>query len=300
MALARACQACGSQKSRVVHGSRISGVRPDDVRISAKDYGAHLPIDECCDCGLWFVRPENIPGNLLEAYKKFSDDEYEEEIRNRGVAFGRILDRVEKILPQKGRLLDVGCATGYLARMARDRGWQAEGTEPSAWAAAVARKKHGIDVAECGIMDMKEDGPPFDAVMLLDVIEHVEDPGAVLAKIRSLLKKGGVLCLVTPNRKALIARIFGKRWWHIRLAHLYYFDRATIGKLLERQGFAVHSTRRYAWHFSLQYVLERLGQLPVLRRLDGAFAWLARRPLSKRIVIPLLLGDSLEIYATSR
>ena len=64
---------------------------------------------------------------------------------------------------------------------------------------------------------------------LVDVIEHVADPLALLRGARDYVAPGGLVLLVTPDVDSVAARLFGKRWWHLRLAHVGYFNRRSLG-----------------------------------------------------------------------
>jgi SAM-dependent methyltransferase len=93
--------------------------------------------------------------------------------------------------------LDVGCDTGlFLERFARLYGTQPHGVEINARAAAMARTR-GMDVQNTVLAGADLSG--FDLVTLIDVIEHVADPMALLADVRSRLRPNGLVYLETPN-----------------------------------------------------------------------------------------------------
>ncbi|OGD11187.1 MAG: hypothetical protein A2Y86_04285 [Candidatus Aminicenantes bacterium RBG_13_62_12] len=162
--------------------------------------------------------------------------------------------------------------------------------EVSAWAAGVAGKKYGLSLHVGDFVEMDIARDRFEAVAMVDIIEHLASPAPAAAKAWQALKPGGVLCLVTPDIHSLAARLAGPRWWHLRPGHLSYFSRRSLAVLLGRAGFRVLELRRYAWTFSAQYLLSRL---PFFRR------WADSRSASflRGIPIQLALGDSFEIYA---
>lgn len=139
-----------------------------------------------------------------------------------------------------GKLLDVGCGNGvFLAKM-RDLGWDVVGLEPDHQAAEIARKAFGLTVYEGSIEETSLPAEAFDAVTLSHVIEHTLDPVAVLRECRRVLKSGGVLVAVTPNRNSLGRRFFGPAWVHWDPPrHVYAFTKSTLGTLIERAGLEI-------------------------------------------------------------
>jgi 2-polyprenyl-3-methyl-5-hydroxy-6-metoxy-1,4-benzoquinol methylase len=167
--------------------------------------------------------------------------------------FAEILDELE---PHRGegRLLDVGTSIGLFLRLALDRGWTGLGTEFGRRALAYARDEIGVEAVDTPIEELSG---TYDVVTVLSVLEHVNQPRAFLREIVRLLKPGGVTYLVVPNVDSLACRVL-----HEHAAtfdgrnHLLYFSPRTLRELLEREGFAVLSTRtRVA---SLDPVLEWL------------------------------------------
>jgi 2-polyprenyl-3-methyl-5-hydroxy-6-metoxy-1,4-benzoquinol methylase len=175
--------------------------------------------------------------------------------------------------------------------MARERGWQPEGVEPSAWAVETAGDRYGLQI-HCGdfeTSDLPKDR--YEAVTMVDFIEHVPDPMAAIIKAREILCGDGILCIVTPDIRSLAARAAGSRWWHYRPAHLAYFTHRSLQALLGRAGLRILKTRRYAWTFSAHYLLTRVAFMRFLVKNQSLAS------IFSRIPIKLALGDSFEIYA---
>jgi 2-polyprenyl-3-methyl-5-hydroxy-6-metoxy-1,4-benzoquinol methylase len=164
--------------------------------------------------------------------------------------FTRYLDTLERAVPG-GRLLDVGCAAGLFLDVARARGWEVEGVEISDHAASVAREKRGLEVIVGDVMDISLPEQHFDAVSMLDVLEHIIEPGTLLDRVRGLIKPGGALMLVLPNDRNLTTMTamtayrasmgtvaYPASRVH-QIYHVTYFTPATITALLQRHGFEV-------------------------------------------------------------
>lgn len=157
------------------------------------------------------------------------------------------------------RLLDVGAATGLFVERARTRGWEATGIEPSEWASAYARDTLGQPVMTGTLATLGVPEGTLDAVTMWEVIEHLPDPAAELARIRRVLRPGGFLALTTPDARSLVTRALGKRWpgWSKVPEHLFFFDRATLVRLLQQSGFRVVTSRYVPLFVSLGYLVDR-------------------------------------------
>lgn len=143
-----------------------------------------------------------------------------------------------------GALLDVGCGNGeFLVRM-RGRGWAVKGVEPDPTSAAFATTHHGLDVISGTVEDAGLQRDAFDVVTMSHVIEHVHDPIEVLKECKRLLKPGGRLIVVTPNRQSLGRVVFRSRWhgWDVP-RHLYAFSRRSLRACAARAGLEVDELR---------------------------------------------------------
>ena len=193
-----------------------------------------LPALVCSACGLVFLHPEP---ELPEMYNESYYDHWMREGDLRTLFEMKIrtsLDALARVGARQGKLLDVGCAHGYMLEAARQRGFTAYGLEVSP-AAGVARSR-GFTVA--GRLDeMAETG--FRAITLVDVIEHVSGPREFLAQLRERLLSGGSLVLITPDVSSLAARVLRTRWPHFKVEHVCYYSPRSLRGLLERLGFQV-------------------------------------------------------------
>jgi 2-polyprenyl-3-methyl-5-hydroxy-6-metoxy-1,4-benzoquinol methylase len=286
-----ACPVCGSGdvstwKRRTFDYLALS---TDQVKVTDSEYGKIWDLSRCASCGHIFADPSPSPEYIASLYSRVEDPSYDEEAEGRARNFLSIFRTLEKFRPAKGRLFDVGAATGILLALGRARGWTPAGVEPSGWAVARAAERHGLSLIHGTLDDVAESLGPFQAVTMVDIIEHTPRPREAVAKARALLEDGGLVCLVTPDIHSPAARIAGKRWWHLRPGHLAYFSRTSLDRLLADAGFRVVERKRYAWTFSAHYLATRF--------LPRAFASGRGASLLKRIRIKLALGDSFEITA---
>lgn len=144
------------------------------------------------------------------------------------------------------RLLDVGCGDGRLLSLLRELGppdWQPVGLEFDAGAVASCRAK-GFEVHAERVEDFAEkpgERGRYDAVIMLQLIEHVEDPALICERVHALLKPGGVFIIETPNLGGLDYRLFRGRWWgHYHFPrHWNLFSTAALVRMLEERGFEI-------------------------------------------------------------
>lgn len=140
------------------------------------------------------------------------------------------------------RILDVGAATGEFVAIARDRGYDVEGLEPSSWAVAVARDQ-GVELFEGSLSELPpERCRPADVVTLWHVLEHVPDPSELLGEIRKMLSTGGRVVVEVPNRQSSESQRLGKAWSGAQLEeHVTHFSPDGIRRLFRRNAFTIDS-----------------------------------------------------------
>jgi len=290
---AERCPACGGARFRPWRKGNFDAARldKDQIKITDSQYGKIWDLARCEDCGHTFADPAPEPAFLAGLYGQVEDPAYDAEAEGRARNMVGLLDNLESLCPERGRIFDVGAATGILLGLARERGWTPDGVEPSAWAVAYARTARGLTLRQGAFEEIGIEPGTCRAVTMVDLIEHTPTPRAAVARARDLLAPGGILCLVTPDIHSLSARLAGRRWWHLRPGHVAYFSKRSLAALLGSAGFAIVRRRRYAWTFSAHYLITRIGFLrPLVKGRRTALFF-------KRIPIKLALGDSFEIYA---
>ncbi len=217
----------------------VSSVANASLRFVQRGY----PVYRCTSCGLEFVWPIPGPAELAEYY----DRGYAVPLERYAAAGARNAARIadiERFCPARGRLLEIGASYGHSLLAARERGWQVTGVELSPTASAHARQELGLEIYNCDLQDAPLPEASFDAVILWHVLEHVRDPRAQVLRIGELLKPGGFLGLRVPNIESFGARVAGQWWpWMCPPAHLWFFSRTTLPRLLDSCGFDILETR---------------------------------------------------------
>lgn len=201
----------------------------------------------CPHCGLGVTMDAPPRAELEQLYEQTYVGEQERRIPRRGV-LARAWHAVNGSLPltdvvRSGPVLDVGSNTGEALVALRARGLDVVGLEPNPEAATVARG-YGLDVIEASIEEAELPERHFGAILLSQVLEHVESPRAVLEKMRPALRGEGVVHIVVPNAESLWRRVFGTHWvhWHVPF-HLFHFTERALVELCGQSGLEVRRTR---------------------------------------------------------
>jgi 2-polyprenyl-3-methyl-5-hydroxy-6-metoxy-1,4-benzoquinol methylase len=142
-------------------------------------------------------------------------------------------------IPQQ-RLLDVGCAAGFLLDEARRRGWEVRGVEISRDLGEYARDRLGLDLFIGELSDAGWPPASFEVVTVIGTIEHVADPRALLRECCRLLVPGGLLVVLTENLENPIACHVPRAWnGFMPPEHLYHFTPQSLSRLLGEFGATV-------------------------------------------------------------
>lgn len=140
----------------------------------------------------------------------------------------------------KGKLLEIGCATGFLMKAFERSGWQMTGIEFSEEASDYARNRLHLNVSTGSVTQKILAKRIFDGVLMLHTLEHLAEPGDALSILFDHLSADGFLIIQVPNVGSLEARCLGRRWeaWRIPF-HFYQFSSSTLKKLLEVHGYQI-------------------------------------------------------------
>ena len=296
------CHLCGSDSYQVRYQeppAASAKATPTTYKITDHGIAPDVQIVTCRKCGLSFLSPRPSDQDLRHQYAAMVDEPYLAEEDGRRAAARRTLKHINKLKPEKGRLLDLGCATGLLLDEARRMGWDVYGVEISEWAVDYA--KHQLDLRHVYQGTLREAGFArnfFDAIILTDVIEHLPSPKTTLEDIRPLLKPSGIFCCNTPDIDSWASRLLKAKWWGIKQAHLYYFNKHTLHEILHAAGFAKTKMRSHGRTFTLGYWLANFTKYrPAFKRLDR---FVQRHRFLARMLITLDLGDQIEVFARRR
>lgn len=271
------CPACG-EAARVALGGVAPGLT---TSVAGRDF--HQPayqVQECAQCGLLY-KDKVLADEALAAYYAqldFKKWEIPDFFPNE-----RAVHDILRQLPANARILDFGCSSGrLLAPLVGD--YACYGIEINAAAAQAAAAK-GLTMLPPEELHCSE---AFDAIVLIDVFEHLTSPTALLLQLVEHVTARGVLIVGTGNADAAACRLDPGQFWYFRnVEHLCMLSRKSAHAMAAALGLTlagwqelshydtslhdrlVQSARHFAyWKFHFGSPLEKrlLAQVPGLKR----------------------------------
>jgi 2-polyprenyl-3-methyl-5-hydroxy-6-metoxy-1,4-benzoquinol methylase len=235
------CRVCGSQRNHLLCRNR-------------NEHSRTLWLDSfrCDACGSVFVGNEIAGAELAEAYAGFDHATYYRETAAASAAkFAKAAKDIARFAAPPAAILDIGGGDGAFLCALKEQGFAqlslheipgGELPDLSGLAAAIYRDEDYASLPAAA----------FDIVTLMDVIEHVRDPGAAFAAARRALRQGGFLYVHTPvvtvldrlmqavQRMPLIGGV-GRAWQRARTSifHLQIYTPQALRALAQRNGFDV-------------------------------------------------------------
>jgi 2-polyprenyl-3-methyl-5-hydroxy-6-metoxy-1,4-benzoquinol methylase len=254
----------------------LCGARDAEPEASGTDFEYGTAANEfhfvrCARCGHVYLDPRPTSADLgiiyPANYYAFSG------VRNPLVARlrhrwegGKVRLYRELVGEGRKRILDVGCADGRFLTLLRDFGapqWELVGVDIDADAVSRCRAR-GFEAHVARVEEFAPRTGSFDAVIMLQLIEHVENPVRICQRVFELLRPGGHFIVETPNLAGLDYRAFRGRWWgHYHFPrHWNLFSSESLHRMLEERGFEIVRSEAListsAWTISLHnYFLDR-------------------------------------------
>ncbi|MEM7585733.1 MAG: class I SAM-dependent methyltransferase, partial [Acidobacteriota bacterium] len=158
------------------------------------------------------------------------------------------VQQIVRLVPEPGRVLDIGCGRGWMLSELHRLGWSATGVERSLQAAMADA---GVRILEAPrLSDCRLEAETFEAITLWHSLEHLDQPWETLDEAARLLAPGGVLIVEVPNLASLQARWSGSQWFHLDAPrHRIHLTLDQLVADLESRGLEILSRRT----FSLEY-----------------------------------------------
>jgi 2-polyprenyl-3-methyl-5-hydroxy-6-metoxy-1,4-benzoquinol methylase len=228
----------------------------------------------CAECGFIFTNPKPTAAEIKTFYDasyfthsdglSYGYRDYLKDKDNIIRSFAFIYKKLGKYI-KPGHSLDVGCAYGFSLIAAEQCGWKARGIELASDVAATARSEFDLDVSSITLADVFNLGERYDLVTIWDVIEHLDDPMAMLRDAHAVLNPGGIIAIMTPNAGGFISRAMGDKWVMYQrgaVEHLCYFTPDTMRLALSKAGFETLKIARWGWggkFVTVDFILTRLA-----------------------------------------
>lgn len=187
-------------------------------------------------------------GDSGESRRGLYDAMYTDETLHSPFQLTSALVCAAALLPRDaGRVLDIGCGAGTFGRLLKARqAIHVSGVEFYEPAAAIAREYlDDVQAIDLDAESLPWPAQSFDAISCLDVLEHLVDPPATLAKLAPILKSDGWLICSVPNvlHQSVIWRLLVEREWGddgvCDWRHLRFFTLSSLARTLQTGGFAI-------------------------------------------------------------
>ena len=261
---------------------------------------------ECKNCQLLSTDLTNISPDFLHHFYK--NDYYGEKHNEAESAFGydsyvkdaiiwqknaeKIVSQALRSMPGKRplRILDIGCAHGFLVKEAVNQGLDGWGIDFSDEAIRYAREGLGLKSVILGdFMSYPLELNSYDVVVLNGTLEHFVDPLIVLKRCHEILAPGGVLIDITLHHRC---GLLG--WVTLKPPeHLYYFKCSNLRLLHQRAGFIEQIQLKHYWkYYSLAQYIKLLA-----RMIPYPFKWFSNIKFFERFA---LLFPTNEVIITAR
>lgn len=275
------CNVCGSSDART-HLRDLAGI-----------------IYRCKSCGLFYrdrseLKHVSDPTVAVWGEKYLIQREEKEKVQ---------LDDYKKILPvlssmfsQKQTIMEIGCGTGRFLRLLCNDGWnEVIGVEPSLLYNERAKQEAPLaNVIEATLKEAHFANEYFDAIVMLHVIEHLDDPCSELEEIYRILKPSGMLVVETPRFDTIWFKLLRKRERSVIPGHLFFFTTNSLKMLLNKVGFEVHKIDYVGRTLTLDRLLLNIARVTGCRKM---LANLSTKYNLNRFVLHINLRDMMRIYA---
>jgi SAM-dependent methyltransferase len=211
--------------------------------------GEEFELFRCQECGFIFTREYPDEKSIAAYYESDDYISHDDEAKgslNRVYLLARdiMLNRKRRIVEnvtglKKGKILDIGCGTGYFAGTMKKAGWDVTGVEPNRKARDFGSKRFALNIISPDhLSDLQEKS--FNSVTLWHVMEHLHDLSKYSDEIDRLLKPGGICITALPNSNSYDAKYYGRFWAaYDPPRHLWHFNPSTVSLFWEKKGYKI-------------------------------------------------------------
>jgi SAM-dependent methyltransferase len=240
------------------------------------------PVMECKTCVRRFAVIHDADKHLSNVY---SDDYFfqgndgypnyldeKDMLINYGIHYAQIIGEYTN----PGKVLDIGCAAGFILKGFENQGWEGFGIEPNNTMAKYGREELNLDI-RTGSLETYTTENKFDLITLIQVIGHLYDIDKAMENISGLLNQNGFVLVESWNMNSLVARIFGKNWHEYSPPSVInWFSDDSLTYLFNQNGFEKVASGYPAKRINLQHALSLLEKntpdLPFKKKILSAMS----------------------------
>lgn len=251
--------------------------------------------EECTDCGtlvsLVGFRPDQL--QVVNDDSDFYGKQYWLDHQSSDLGFPSIYDRARSDLTERNlhwlgtllkyrlppaKVLEIGCSHGSFVALMRQAGYDASGVEMSPWVVEFGKKNFGVPITVGPIEVLNIEPGSLDVILLMDVLEHLQDPVGTMSICLNLLRPNGLLLIQTPQFKKgmdyqSLIQTKGAFLDVLKAdEHLYLFSESSVFNLFRKLG-AEHLYFEPAIfsHYDMFFVVSRAElQINIPEQVDSA------------------------------
>jgi SAM-dependent methyltransferase len=256
-------------KCLVCFGKRL---RPD----FALPFRSHvLHWQQCRSCGFTFMNPRLLPDEMYQVYTtpEYWRAAYRNYFDSEPIRIENSILRLELCRPymaQSGRLLDLGCATGFFAAVAAEKGFDVIGVDLNAEMIEFGRRRYRLDLRVSTVEECEFPDHSFDVVSMWGLDCHFFDFRTTFAKIVAWLRPGGSLLIAYQDYGHWIRRILPQikqepnvYYNFTRDSFALFMRQLGMQIAMQRTGIQVTQVHRITSTLKLGMNLRKLGNLKV-------------------------------------
>lgn len=264
--ISRLCPLCGSTDTGTIFAEANFNIdNLDSFAFASRKMPEymHYRLIDCPTCDLLYANPLPSQEYLTEGYGEAAYDSGV-EAHYAAETYADALSTFIGQLPDRHGALDIGAGDGAFLERLLEQGFdQLMGVEPSRAPIAAARTDIRPFLRE-GIFKGDDFAPDsFSLVTCFQTLEHLHDPRKMAQEVYHLLKPGGAAFFIGHNRRALSARLLGRKSPIFDIEHLQLFSPQSARYLLEQTGFTNVTLMPVVNRYPLRYWLKLLPLLPI-------------------------------------
>ncbi|MFH0772827.1 MAG: class I SAM-dependent methyltransferase [bacterium] len=190
-----------------------------------------VSIFQCKKCLLAFVDPSTPRKNTNEIYSFADYKKREEQFKQRYINTVKLLNKYTR----GKHVLEVGAGFGLLSSLIAREGYHVDALEPAVTPHYLENTSAVTIIKKTFNTFAEKTTKKYDAIILYDVLEHVDNPKETVLLFQKLLNKNGIVFVQTPNYLSYMARIV-KHWsWWMVEDHRFFFSKKSLSLLFSQK-----------------------------------------------------------------